>query len=90
LRLANCRLPRRSADDFRVALSLLPSTNCTPQTAPPGTSNHEAGLAVDFTCGGTDPIGRSSRCYRWLLRRGHEFGFYNFVSEPWHWSTDGR
>lgn len=58
---------------------------CRPPTARPGTSQHEIGLAIDFS----NCSYRSTACYQWLARRASEFGFYNLPSEPWHWSTTG-
>ncbi|MBM3269909.1 MAG: peptidoglycan-binding protein, partial [Candidatus Sericytochromatia bacterium] len=50
--------------------------------APPGTSNHEKGNAIDFL--GTPGA------WAWLRRNGGRFGFYNYPPEPWHYSTNGR
>ncbi len=90
LRISNCSLPSRHADSYRIELSLASSSICTPLTAPPGYSRHEAGLAVDFVCGSSNQALGYGRCYRWLVRNAHQFGFYNLPSEPWHWSIDGR
>ena len=90
LRISNCQLPSRSAANYRIELSLAPSTICQPQTAPPGRSRHNAGLAVDFVCGASNQALTGGRCYRWAASNAHKFGFYNLLSEPWHWSTDGR
>ena len=53
-----------------------------------GTSMHEKGLAIDFTCGG-GTISRGSACFGWLEGHAGGYGLYNLPSEPWHWSTDG-
>ena len=45
LRRANC-----GSSDY--AIYEAPSSACSPPTAPPGTSNHEQGTAIDFTCNG--------------------------------------
>jgi D-alanyl-D-alanine carboxypeptidase len=67
-----------------------PSSACSPPTARPGTSNHEQGLAVDFTCNGGGTIqSQSSTCFQWLEANAASYGFYNLPSEPWHWSNDG-
>jgi LAS superfamily LD-carboxypeptidase LdcB len=66
-----------------------PSSSCSPPTAPPGTSNHEQGLAVDFTCNGGGALSSSSPCFDWLEANASSYGFYNLPSEPWHWSNDG-
>lgn len=65
-----------------------PSGRCRVPTARPGASQHERGLAVDFTCGGLQIAG--TRCFRWLEANAADYGFYNLASEPWHWSTTGR
>lgn len=66
-----------------------PSSECTPPTARPGTSNHERGLAIDFRCnGGTMRTGDA--CFNWMTQNAETYGFYNLPSESWHWSVDGR
>jgi LAS superfamily LD-carboxypeptidase LdcB len=66
-----------------------PASACSPPTAPPGTSQHEQGLAVDITCGG-GTISRGSACFNWLSSNAAGYGFYNLPAEPWHWSTTGN
>lgn len=58
--------------------------------ARPGTSRHEAGLAVDFFGPGRSEITRSSAGFKWLAANAGRYGFKNLPSEPWHWSTDGK
>ncbi len=65
-----------------------PSSSCSPPTARPGTSNHEQGLAVDFTCG-SGTMSSGSGCFSWMESNANSYGFYNLPSEPWHWSNDG-
>ena len=73
------------------AIYEMPSSQCSPPTAPPGTSMHEQGRAVDFNCNGGGVISsRSSPCFQWLAGNASGFGFYNLPSEPWHWSTNGN
>lgn len=70
-----------------------PAKECTPPTARPGTSRHEAGLAVDFTCNGetmTESGGKKSPCFIWLSENAKKHGFYNLKSETWHWSDNGK
>jgi len=67
-----------------------PASACRPPTARPGTSMHERGLAVDFTCSGSLISSRSSPCYRWMAANAPRFGLRNLPSEPWHWSTNGQ
>lgn len=66
-----------------------PANTCTPPTARPGASQHERGLAIDFTCNG-NTLTRTSPCYRWLTTHAHQYGLKNLPTEPWHWSTTGR
>lgn len=66
-----------------------PSTECSPPTARPGTSNHESGLAIDFTCNGTT-MRVGDDCYNWMADNAGTYGFYNYPAESWHWSVDGR
>lgn len=49
--------------------------------APPGSSLHEKGLAIDFV----DTPG----AYAWLKKNAAKFGLHNFPPEPWHYSTTG-
>ena len=57
---------------------------------PAGRSNHEKGLAIDFTNAGRLIISRSSAVFQALQRIAPRFGFKNLPSEPWHWSVDAR
>ena len=67
-----------------------PPSQCNPQTARPGTSMHEQGLAVDLTHNGALITSRSSAGFRWLAANAGRFGLRNLPEEPWHWSTNGR
>ena len=67
-----------------------PPSQCSPQTARPGSSMHEQGLAVDFTNNGSLITSRSSAGFRWLAANAGRFGLRNLPEEPWHWSTNGR
>lgn len=61
---------------------------CRPQTAPPGTSRHERGLALDFTTGGS-VLRSGSAAFAWLSEHAADYGLENLPGEPWHWSVDG-
>ena len=50
--------------------------------AKPGTSNHEGGLAIDFT--------NTPGAHAWLAKNAGRFGLKNLPGEPWHYSTTGR
>ncbi|MFU8841613.1 MAG: D-alanyl-D-alanine carboxypeptidase family protein [Nitriliruptoraceae bacterium] len=74
-----------------------PASSCRIPTAPPGTSEHEKGLAVDFTWQGQTICypRASAQCtgnaaFEWLRANAVRFGFRNLPSEAWHWSTSGR
>ncbi|MCU1496839.1 MAG: mannose-binding lectin, partial [Acidimicrobiales bacterium] len=68
------------------AIYEMPASSCRPPTARPGTSQHEIGLAIDFS----NCRYRSTACYQWLAGNAANHGFYNLPSEPWHWSTSGN
>ncbi|WCO66258.1 D-alanyl-D-alanine carboxypeptidase family protein [Iamia majanohamensis] len=68
------------------AIYEMPSSQCSPPTARPGTSQHEQGLAIDFDACST----RATACWRWLSAHASSFGIHPLSSEPWHWSIDGR
>lgn len=59
--------------------------------ARPGTSNHQSGIAIDISVqmGRGNPSSNVTTWtapYRWLVRRGRDFGFMRTVeSEAWHW-----
>lgn len=71
-------------------------SSCRVPTAIPGTSNHELGLAIDYSTitsqcfgkGATTCVGNQS--YDWLTRRAAEFKVKKLRTEAWHWSVDGR
>ena len=50
--------------------------------AKPGSSNHESGLAIDFT--------NTPGAHAWLAKNAGRFGLKNLPGEPWHYSTTGR
>jgi hypothetical protein len=83
-------LRRAHCGTSHYAIYEMPSSECTPPTARPGSSNHELGLAVDFDCDGTLIHTRSSECFTWLAANGPTFGLHNLPSEPWHWSVNGN
>lgn len=68
-----------------------PSAACHPPTAPVGHSNHESGLAFDFTCSGVGSYGFANTvCFTWLQKNAGAYGLKNLPSEPWHWSWNGQ
>jgi len=83
LRRAHC-----GSSDYEVYQK--PSYQCRPPTARPGFSNHERGLAVDFTANGRAITSRGTSAFQWLSANAGRFGFFNLPSEPWHWSVNGN
>jgi hypothetical protein len=81
---------RNNCGTSDYAIYEMPSSQCSPPTARPGSSMHEQGLAVDFTSGGRVISSRSSPAFQWLAANAGRFGFRNLPSEPWHWSTNGN
>lgn len=66
------------------------SAKCKPDTAIPGTSMHESGLAFDLRCEGVKISTHDNKCYIWLKANANKYGLKNLSSEPWHWSTTGH
>ena len=83
LRMAHC-------GTSEYAIWEMPASACSPPTARPGQSNHERGLAIDFTYNGGSITTRSNAGFVWLADNAARFGFVNLPSEPWHWSTNGN
>src|SRR5690606_2141618 len=48
----------------QYAIYEMPSSQCSPPTARPGTSMHEQGLAIDFTCNGGGTVSSGDSCFR--------------------------
>jgi D-alanyl-D-alanine carboxypeptidase len=67
-----------------------PNTACHPPTAKPGYSNHQMGLAVDFTQNGALIDGHGNSGFVWMSQNAAKFGLKNYPAEPWHWSVDGN
>ncbi len=67
--------------------------------AKPGTSNHQAGTAIDIaeiygatngpssgrTC--ANPQTADNPTYRWVSQNARSFGIKNYANEAWHWGT---
>jgi hypothetical protein len=61
-------------------------------TAPPGSSPHHTGRAIDIHVGGriaraeaNVAYQRRQPAYEWLVCNAKRFGFYPYSVEPWHW-----
>lgn len=84
-------LRKQNCGTSNYAIYQMPSGQCSPPTAIPGTSNHERGLAIDFVCDNTgDTVRGYDECFAWLSANAGAYGFYNLPSESWHWSVDGH
>ncbi len=81
---------RNNCGSSDYAVWQMPPSQCRPPTARPGSSNHERGLAVDFTANGSLIRSRSNEGFKWLAAHASGYGFRNLPSEPWHWSTNGN
>jgi LAS superfamily LD-carboxypeptidase LdcB len=84
------RLRRLYCGDSQNDIYEKPSNQCKRPVAPPGLSNHERGLAIDFTYNGLGIKSPDNPGFKWLAANAHRFGLRNLPSEPWHWSVDGR
>ncbi|HEX6423632.1 MAG TPA: M15 family metallopeptidase [Acidimicrobiales bacterium] len=89
-RAEQIELRRAHCGTSEYAVFDAPPSSCSPPTARPGTSNHESGLAVDFSCADGQPMTHASPCFGWLAAHAPRYGLHNLPSEPWHWSTTGR
>jgi|GEM_PF-1461540 len=83
-------LRKRHCGTSNYAVYQMSSSRCSPPTARPGASQHERGLAIDFTYNGGSIGTRSNKGYKWLNANAAKYGLYNLPSEPWHWSTTGN
>lgn len=83
------RLRRANCGTSDYAVWQMPASQCRPPTARPGLSQHELGLAIDFTVNGRVIRCRNCDVFRALAEVAPQFGFFNLPSEPWHWSTTG-
>ncbi len=82
-------LRRAHCGSSSFAVYQMRSSQCRPPTARPGASQHERGLAIDFTQG-RGALTRGSSGYAWLRANAGRYGLKNLPSEPWHWSVNGR
>jgi len=87
---AQIALRQQNCGTSNYAIYYAPPSSCDPPTAIPGSSMHERGLAVDFSCNGGGAIRRGNECWNFLAAHAADYGLYNLPSEPWHWSTNGR
>lgn len=56
-------------------------------------SPHETGLAVDFGCGGLQPVSatipqqKETSLFKWLVENAWRYGFTPYEVECWHWES---
>lgn len=85
------RDPERQARLWREALARYGSPEKARKwVAPPGSSAHQSGRAIDLYLGGKNDSSnvanlRQLPTYRWLVANAQRFGFYPYEQEPWHW-----
>ncbi len=83
-------LPVAAESSFRTMAHQQALYNA-PHTRPvatPGYSNHQMGLAIDFTC--PNELSSSNECFKWMSQNAGNYGIKNLPSEAWHWSVDGH
>ncbi len=83
-------LRRQHCGTSEYAIYQMPASQCGPPTARPGFSQHQVGLAIDFTHNGRIIRSRNTAVFQALTRIAPDYGFVNLPSEPWHWSTTGQ
>ncbi len=69
------RLRRANCGTSDYAIWEMPASRCRPPTARPGLSQHEVGLAIDFTLNGRVLRTRDSDVFRALAEVAPQFGF---------------
>ncbi len=80
LRKAHC-----GTTDFDIYVK--PSSQCKPPTMRPGNSDHERGVAVDFSHN-RKIVTADEPFLGWLTKHAADYGFTGIADEPWHWSAD--
>jgi hypothetical protein len=89
--ISGYRSPEHQAALWRSALAKYGSAAVARRwVAPPGSSAHQSGRAVDLNLGRSlsgANIGamRATPAYAWLVANAQLFGFYQYPAEPWHW-----
>lgn len=87
---AQVALRKVNCGTTQYAIWEMPASRCSPPTAIPGRSQHEKGLAIDFTNDGELIRSTTSAAYLWLAANAETFGLYVHPAEPWHWSVNGN
>ena len=82
--------PSKAVAEYRnYVIYEMPAGACSPPTATPGNSEHQAGLAIDFTQDG-QILDSDAELFHWLEEHAEDYGLFNLPSEAWHWSTTGN
>jgi hypothetical protein len=79
-------VPLSASSSFRTMKHQQALYAAQSNAARPGYSNHQLGLAIDFSF----YTQTKSPGYQWLHKHAAEWGMHQLSSEPWHWSPDGR
>jgi LAS superfamily LD-carboxypeptidase LdcB len=90
--LSGYRSSARQAELFRRAVAQYGSEAAARRwVAPPGSSAHQSGRALDLDIDGgslssrrVDAM-RAAAAWQWLDVNARAFGFYPYSAEPWHW-----
>ena len=82
----------RTMEEQRYLYNCYTTRSCNKgrKAAEPGKSNHQMGLAVDYSSTGGLIESRGTPAFQWLQRNAATYGFKNLPDEPWHWSIDGK
>lgn len=73
------------SDTYKRFLNLYGQEYAAKFVAEPGYSEHNIGLAVDFSAKGYSFFSDSPE-HKWLLENAHKYGFIkSFKSESWHY-----
>ena len=76
--------PQPSIQDYYANCRSIIVNSCNPETAVPGYSDHQMGLAIDFAVNG-QTISATSGAFNWLSQNAYKYGLVNYPPEPWHW-----
>lgn len=88
--LSGFRSPQLQASLRRSSEAMHGSQDLGTWVAPPGSSAHQSGRAIDFYLGIANLRRnvtrlRQTSAYKWMIANAHRFGFYPYPKEPWHW-----
>jgi D-alanyl-D-alanine carboxypeptidase len=91
LPVSGYRSSKRQSQLWKTALLKYGSAEKARQwVAPPGSSAHHSGRAIDLWLGFSVSSKnvkkmRATPVYKWLVKNAVRFGFYPYPKEPWHW-----